>query len=109
MGTAPNVPLSNTEMRADADIWSQRAKDLKNCHDDIDFQTDFLKSLITGTKYDVRSLNAGRLFHTWEHAKVDNIVTYRDLPFKSVFTGTVAASHKPWIEDFDDTVNSFVN
>ncbi|CAC5377593.1 tmm [Mytilus coruscus] len=108
-GTLPNEPKNIEEMKKEEQKWVQRRKNVKDCHDDIDIQADFIKDLSDGTGYHPDAPNAVELFHKWEHDKMANIVTYRDQPFKSVFSGTMAAQHKPWFQDFDDSIDSFVN
>lgn len=104
-----NEPKSMNEMRKDEQKWVQRREGLVDCHGDIDLQSDYMKDLSDSTGYHPDAQKARELFHAWEHDKDDNIVTYRDKQFKSLFTGKESAKHQAWWEDFDGTVASFVN
>lgn len=109
MKTAPNIPDSTTEMKADAESWVAKVKELKIDHEEADFQTEYFKDLISGTDYDVRSLDQCALFHHYLDTKND-ILTYREVCYQSVFTGVWGTkAHKPWMEAFDDSVAAFVN
>ena len=59
-----------------------RNKDCKDCHDEIDFQTGFVMDLAAGCDYGY-DLDVGDIFHSWEHDKDENILTYRDKSFAS--------------------------
>ncbi|XP_063418302.1 trimethylamine monooxygenase-like [Mytilus trossulus] len=107
-GTLQNEPKSIEEMTKEEQKWVQRRKNVKDCHDDIDVQADFIADLSIGTGYHPNAPTARAAFHKWEQDKDENIVTYRDQQFKSVYSGTMAAKHKPWFEDFDDSIASFI-
>ena len=83
---------------------------LKDCHDDVDFQTEFLMDLGKDVDYSEKAGSVGVLFHEWEHHKYEDICTYRDKCFRSVFTGTLAPRHHTkWMEAKDDTYDTFVD
>lgn len=88
----------------------EKRKTLKDCHDDIDFQTEFVKELCQDTGYSMKSADAQELFHTWEYQKDENILTYRDQRFASIFTGTLSPEMpKKWSEAFDDSIEAFTS
>ena len=105
-----NIP-SHKEMLEDIKKWRQREASLKDCHDDINFQTDFVLALCKDVpSYDKRAGESRDLFHVWEHQRDDNIGTYRDKQFKSIFTDTLASSHyTTWMKANDDSRDTFVN
>ena len=96
-------------MRKDEQKWVKRRNNRKDFHDDIDIQSDYIADLCKATGYNPDVAKGGELFHKWEHDKANNIVTYRDQKFKSLFSGHEAPSHKPWYEEFDDSIAAFVN
>ncbi|WAR13547.1 SNO1-like protein [Mya arenaria] len=109
MGTIPGEPKSQAEMRADAENWVARRKELKGPHDDIDFQADFIADLSAAVGYKPEAKKVADMFHKWEHDKDADIVSYRDQSFQSVFTGTVAPTLKStWWRAFDDSKEAFV-
>lgn len=96
-------------MRLDEQQWVKRREGLIDCHDDIDLESDFIADLCAATGYDARVAKGGELFHQWENDKNANIVTYRDQQYVSLFTGNKAPKHKPWYEDFDDSLVAYIN
>ena len=49
-------------------------------------------------------------YKEWEHHKVEDILTYRNKPFSSPVTGSVAPiHHTPWDEAMDDSMKTFLN
>ena len=49
-------------------------------------------------------------FLEWEHAKHENIMTFRDQSHKSVMTGTMAPKHHtPWLKAYDDSIECYVD
>lgn len=107
-GMLPNEPKSMNEMRQDEQKWVKRREGLVDCHADIDLQSDYMKDLSDSTGYHPDAQKAREIFHAWEHDKYDNIITYRDKQFKSLFTGKESTKHTAWWDEFDDTVASFV-
>ena len=103
------VPTAD-EMLKDVQKWGKRVARLNDCHEDIDFQTDFIMDLAKEVSYDEKAGKAGALFHEWEHHKDADICTYRDKQFKSVYTGTLSpAHHTTWMKAKDDSSDTFVN
>lgn len=97
------------KMEEDMEKWIAKRKALKNCHDDIDFQTDFVQDLADESDYG-HNLDIGYLFHAWEHDKDENIVTYRDKSFTSKYTGTKSPiHHTKWFEALDDSMECYLN
>ena len=82
---------------------------MKDIHDAIDYQTDFVHDLSSDVafQYDV---DVGDIYHTWEDHKREDIMSYRDRSFASKFTGTQAPLyHTTFMKAFDDTLESFIN
>jgi trimethylamine monooxygenase len=82
---------------------------LKDCHDEIDFQGDFVDELVKESDYG-HCLDVTAIFHSWEHDKDDNILTYRDKSFASIFTGTKSPiHHTTFMEALDDSLECYLN
>jgi trimethylamine monooxygenase len=97
-------------MKSNAQKWCQKRSELKNCHDEIDFQTEFIADLSKDVGYYPDATKAREMFYTWEHDKKKNIVTYRDQCFTSIFTGTKSPRPTaPWWQAKDDSIKAFVN
>jgi len=106
------ISLPDKSVRED-DInkWIARNKTNKDCYDEILFQTDFMKDLITMTDYPKFDIDMVKdHFDVWEGHKHDNIMTYREKCFTSPVTGHMApAHHTQWFQALDDTIEEFMN
>ena len=81
---------------------------MKDCHGEIDFQTDVVADIGKDADYGY-DLDVGSLFHVWEHCKVEDITTYRDRPFTSKFSGTKSpVHHTPFMKAMDDSLECFM-
>ena len=85
-----------------------RNQSLKDCHEEIDFQTDVVADICKDADYGY-DLNVGSIFHTWEGHKVEDIATYRDHAFTSKYTGTKAPLFTPFMKAMDDSLETFLN
>lgn len=96
----------------DADIrkWRAREEELKNPFEAIDFQTDYVRDLLSATDYPFLDVDrVAELFKEWEHHKEAGILTYRDRSYPSTLTGNMApVHHTPWIEALDDSLATFL-
>lgn len=102
----PSLP----DMQADSQKWRNREENLQNDHDYIVFQGDYTQFLIDQTDYpsfDVQGVN--QAFFDWEDTKHDNIMTFRDVAYKSLMTHTMApVHHTPWLQAMDDSMETFL-
>ncbi|OWF47072.1 Senecionine N-oxygenase [Mizuhopecten yessoensis] len=107
---AGHLKLPNRrQMEADIKVWREEQKLLKDCYEDIAYQTKFVCDLASevGCKY---NLDVSALYNKWEDDRFANITTYRDQTFTSVFSGkTGIKHHTPWFKAFDDSLETFVN
>ncbi|NHT77094.1 NAD(P)/FAD-dependent oxidoreductase [Rhizobiaceae bacterium CRRU44] len=96
----------------DADIrdWRAREEALTNPFEAIDYQTDYVRDLLSATDYpDFDVERVAELFKEWEHHKVEGILTYRNKSYPSVLTGDMApVHHTPWMDALDDTLEAFL-
>ena len=91
--------------------WVLRNQKLADCHQEINFQTDFVMDIVKecGKDYPY-NLDVGDIFHAWEHHKDEDVLTYRDQSFPSKFTGTPSPIHmRSFMEALDDTMETFMN
>ena len=98
-------------MNRDWNKWVNRNKTLANCHEEIDFQTDFVMDLVKDCGKDFPyNLDVGDIFHAWEHHKDEDVLTYRDQSFPSKFTGTPSPIHlRNFMHALDDSLETFMN
>jgi len=77
----------------------------------IRFQAEYVKRLHAQTDYPPFDIEAVvQTFLEWEHAKHENIMTFRDQSHKSVMTGTMAPKHHtPWLKAYDDSIECYVD
>lgn len=101
---------SKKAMEEDVAAWLARQDQLGDEHDEIEFQADHIEDLRKETDYPDFDLDLTRThFHEWEHHKADEIVSYRDHPFRSPVTGTMATvHHTPWWQEMDDSMATFL-
>ena len=106
--------------------WVARNKALADCHQEIDFQTDFVMDLVKdcGADYPYNP-DVGEMFHTWEGHKHDDILSYRDQSFPSKYTGNMfhfllsadhglagtpsPVHHSTFMTALDDSLQTFMN
>lgn len=101
---------SEGERRVDIDTWLDRNSKLQSSFDDVDFQTDYIKDLLSFTDYPHFNLDKiAAMFKEWLQDKEENILTYRDKTYQSVVTGTIAeAHHTDWMDELDDSKERYL-
>lgn len=101
---------SPAERRIDMDKWLERNDQLQTSHENVDFQTDYIKDLLSMSDYPHFNLDeVARMFKEWLQDKEDDILTYRDKTFRSVVTGTMAKPHHTdWMDELDDTKERYL-
>jgi len=105
-----DLPDADT-MDRDWQQWVERNKALKDCHQEIDFQTDFVLDLVKdcGADYPY-DVDVGEMFHSWEGHKDQDILTYRDQSFASKFTGVQSPIHHTnFMVALDDSLETFMH
>lgn len=105
------IALPDADTRqADNLAWREREEQAENPFMQIDFQTEYVRELLTMTDYphlDVDGVAA--LFKEWEHDKEQSILGYRDKSYRSVLTGTLSPQHHTtWMKALDDTLPVFL-
>lgn len=99
------------EQSADVEAWLRRLEATETHEDEVDFQTDYVKDLISRTDYPGFDLDAvAQLFKDWLQDKSEDILGYRDQVHRSVMTGTTAAPHHtPWLMEMDDSLERYLS
>lgn len=102
---------SPVEMQRDMDAWLAREEALGDAFAGIDFQTDYVRDLLSNTDYPAIDLDhVAATFKEWEHHKAEGILTYRDRSYVSALTGQMAPiHHTPWMEALDDSLEAFLH
>jgi trimethylamine monooxygenase len=101
------IPVKDA-MIADWKKWSERLRNLKDCHEAILFQTDFVQELAQQCGYG-HDLDVSEIFFTWHHHKELDILSYRDQSFSSKFTGTKSPiHHSTFMSALDDSKECFM-
>ena len=81
---------------------------MKDCHDEIALQTDYVVELAKDCDYE-HDLDVAKIFNDWEGDKVKDILTYRDISFASKFTGTQSPiHHTTFMQALDDSMACFL-
>jgi trimethylamine monooxygenase len=105
------LPLPDAEaMAADVAAWRAKYAQVDSVPEQIDFQTDYVRDLMTLTDYPAFDIDmVHRHFFSWEHDKEESITGYRDKSFASPCTGTVGpAPHTMWWDELDDSLARFL-
>jgi len=104
------IPDEKTR-ESDWKAWVARNKSLKDGHEEIDFQTDYVQELARdcGSDYPY-DLDVGEMFHTWKGHKANDILTYRDQSFASKYTGVQSPIHHTnFMYALDDSLETFMH
>jgi trimethylamine monooxygenase len=105
------IPMPDHDTRkTDILAWREREEALSDPFEQIDFQTDYVRELLTATDYPDLDVDAvAALFKEWEHDKQHSILGYRDKSYRSVLTGTMSPPHHTtWMKALDDTLPVFL-
>ncbi|HVL76533.1 MAG TPA: NAD(P)/FAD-dependent oxidoreductase, partial [Noviherbaspirillum sp.] len=97
--------------QADINRWVRKEEAIETAFDAVDFQTEYVCDLMSQTDYPgFEAEEVAKLLKQWLRDKEENILTYRDKPFRSVVTGTMApVHHTPWLEEMDDSAARFLD
>lgn len=101
---------SQDEMRKHSQAWRQREEQLQDHEQQIEFQGDYVRSLIEQTDYPSFDIDgAKRIFLKWIEHKNEGILTFRDNVYRSVITGKMASPHHTnWLEALDDSLEAYL-
>jgi trimethylamine monooxygenase len=102
---------SQQEMSNHSQQWRDKENAIKDAHDAIIFQGDYIKDLqksgIDYKYFDIDKVNEE--FFEWKEHKKEDIMGYRNKGFRSVITGTMAPiHHTPWLRAMDDSLESYL-
>ena len=98
------------ERDADIQKWMDYEARTETGPDHVDFQTDYIKELISLTDYPTFDLDrVADMFKSWLNDKEVNILNYRDQVYTSVIDGTEAEPHHtPWMKEMDDSLERYL-
>jgi len=101
---------SKAERDADIKKWMDYEATTVTGPDHVDFQTDYIKDLISMTDYPTFDLDkVADMFKSWLNDKEVNILNYRDQVYHSVMDGTQAEPHHtPWMKEMDDSLERYL-
>lgn len=101
---------SAEDRQRDIDEWRARFDAIADTDDEIRFQADYVRDLISLTDYPMFDLDeVVEILQSWQRDKREDIMGYRDRAYRSVMTGTIAATHHtPWMEELDDSVERYL-
>jgi len=106
------VGLPDMESRdADIKFWIDSEAKTVTGEEHVDFQTAYIKDLISYTDYPSFNLdNVATMFKEWLKTKETDILNYRDKVYRSVMTGTLAAEHHTeWMDEMDDSLEKYLD
>ena len=106
------IDLPSKEARtADIEQWITKEMATETGEEHVDFQTDYIKNLISYTDYPPFNLDkVAEMFKSWLKDKEENILNYRDKVYTSVVDGTEAnIHHTPWMKEMDDSLERYLD
>lgn len=105
-----NLPSTKDEMENDIALWQTKAKLVKNFFDYIYFQKEYVLHLIAATDYPHFDIDQMvKILVDCVKARFENMITYRETPYASAITNTMAKPHHtPWINEMDDSLECFI-
>ena len=101
---------SQEEMVADSEKWVQKLSEVNFTKfiNVVDFMTQAQEDLCIASGYTTNCLKGFEILQAWGEHKAENILTFRDQQYRSVYTGKLAPRHHTtWMEAFDDSLESF--
>ncbi|KAL2632294.1 hypothetical protein R1flu_016980 [Riccia fluitans] len=100
------------EMKAHSEKWGSAEGEALAKRDVKTFQANYVKELIGLTDCPVTPQMVDETLQMgsdWDKHKELGIMSYRDHPFRSAVTGSLAPEHQtPWIQQFDDSLESYL-
>lgn len=106
------IPLpAKDERRKNINKWMEYESQTATGEDHVDFQTDYIKDLISYTDYPAFNLDkVAEMFKSWLKDKEENILGYRDKVYTSVMDNTPAETHHtPWMKELDDSLERYLD
>ncbi|MCS3557076.1 MULTISPECIES: NAD(P)-binding domain-containing protein [unclassified Sphingobacterium] len=90
--------------------WMDDEALTKTGEDHVDFQTNYIKDLMSYTNYPNFNVDkVGSMFKNWLKDKENNILNYRDQIYTSVIDGTQAETHHTaWMDELDDSLENYL-
>lgn len=90
--------------------WRAREETLQGYEQQIIFQGDYVKDLISSTDYPKFNIDkVNQEFIRWEEFKREDIMTFRNKSHQSALTGTISPIHHTmWIDALDDSMESYL-
>lgn len=91
--------------------WMDGEAKCENSFDHVDFQTEYIRDLMSVTDYPDFNLDkVAEMFKSWLKDKDENILTYRDKIYTSVMDNTKAEKHHtPWMKELDDSLERYLD
>lgn len=104
-----NLPIKE-ERDKDIQKWMELEEKCESGYDDVDFQTAYIRDLMTYSDYPDFNLDkVAEMFKSWLRDKEEGILTYRDKVYTSVMDKTKAiVHHTPWLEELDDSLEKYL-
>lgn len=102
---------SQDERSQDIAKWIAAEATTETGDEHIDFQTSYIKDLISYTDYPAFNLDkVAAMFKSWLKDKETNILSYRDKVYTSVMDNTKAEKHHTtWMNELDDSLERYLD
>ncbi|KAL4221358.1 hypothetical protein ACF0H5_019618 [Mactra antiquata] len=107
LGKLPDEPKSMDEMLKDVRKWEADGQKVTNPIEMLKLHTTLLDDISTSSGYTKDILKAGPRFMEWLQHRTDDMATFRDHSFRSIYTNTLAPTGSPFMQAFDDSLETF--
>ena len=108
---AGDIQIPSLEkMLADTDKWLEKLGAVKpgDFMAFVRFYTEELADICEASGYTKECTNALEIIHEWKEHKTKDILTYRDIQSRSVYTGKLTPlHHAPWMTAFEYSLDAF--
>ncbi len=87
------------ERKMDINKWLSKESNVGNLSEFVQFQMDYILDLLSNTNFPPIDMNGlANIFKAWAMDKNEDIITFRNKTYRSIFTGTMAEANPiPWI------------
>ena len=103
---------SREELYADSMLWVGKAREASKNHNYIEkseFITEYFRHMVETVGYSTAVLKLQKVFEQHIENAIEDICTYRDKQFDCIYTGhTCPAPKIRWMDNFDDSMESFI-
>ncbi|XP_053380016.1 uncharacterized protein LOC123560693 isoform X2 [Mercenaria mercenaria] len=110
MGQLPDEPKEQKEMEADCHKWIDHLNAVTSEADFARFQTTLISHLAELSGYNNDVAKREEILQQMLRDRKDSLglASFKDRCFTSIYSGTVAPEQTPYLQNFDDSIETFL-